>query len=77
LLTRRIHRTTDETAPESPVPPAGVIIRAHQVRNNGAILASGAGSFIDVVSNDFANSGIVHVDQGPPSAESLRPTKTE
>lgn len=76
FLVRRTHRASEETAPENPVPSAGVIIRAHQLRNKGAILASGAGAFINVVSNDFANSGIMHVDQGPSTASS-RPTEAE
>jgi hypothetical protein len=64
VIARRHHGMKTNPGSEPPVQPGGVIIYARQMRNNGAILASGPGSFIDVTSEDFANSGIVHADQG-------------
>lgn len=48
--------------------PEGVIIHARQMRNErtSAILASGPGSSVNVVSDDFTNSGVVRIDDESP-----------
>jgi hypothetical protein len=55
------------SADESETPrPAGVSIFAGKIVNSetGKILASGPGSFVELVSNDVANSGVIRTDEG-------------
>ncbi len=63
LIARRRHHMNEKPVSDDSTQPGGVIIYARQMRNNGAILASGPGSFIDVTSDDFTNSGIVRANQ--------------
>jgi hypothetical protein len=63
LIARRRHHVNEKPVSDDSTRPGGVIIYARQMRNNGTILVSGPGSFIDVTSDDFTNSGIVHANQ--------------
>jgi hypothetical protein len=69
LYVWRGRRPTAPTASAvDPLHSLGVSIRARGLRNEagGAILASGPGSFVDIVSEDVANAGVVFADQGGP-----------
>jgi hypothetical protein len=70
IMSRRragAHASEDQRS-DVAVQSNGVIIHARQMINGrtGAILARGAGAFIDIVSDDFSNSGVVRVDEGSP-----------
>ena len=61
--------TASSASPPDPLHPSGVSIHARGLRNEegAAILASGPGSFVDlVVSEEIVNSGVVSADQGGP-----------
>lgn len=62
-ITEVIMHRKNTDANETPR-PAGVSIFAGKIVNSetGKILASGPGSFIELVSNDIANSGLIRTD---------------
>jgi hypothetical protein len=63
VITEVIMQPENEDANEEPR-PGGVSIWARKIVNTetGKILASGPGSFIDLVSDDVANSGTIRTD---------------
>jgi hypothetical protein len=63
LITEVIMQRESADANETPQ-TGGVSIFARKIVNSetGKILASGPGSFIDLVSDDIANSGVIRTD---------------
>ena len=64
LITGRGISDVETHASDEQAHRGGVVIYARQMNNGptGAIIASGPGSFINVVSDDFTNSGLVRTD---------------
>lgn len=64
LITGRKVSDVETHGPDEQTHRGGVVIHARQMNNGptGAIIASGPGSFINVVSDNFTNTGIIRTE---------------